>query len=601
MGGFMSNFMLGFGKSFATSAVDSFGEDTDLGLGLAKGATKKFGEHVADRKAALGPMFADHVKKLDVAQRQAKDLMSLIGEVDETGLATNLSSSEATARIMRNKTTTEIDEHIKTFRGQRTNEGLDIRSHYADFFKRGEQEDAIQYTAKDIAKMQVGAFKYKPQQFNLANNRTGLFNLASGVGLFTETAQDEQKALNERQRQRITRNLPRFDEVSQPSTRAEARSGINLPGNLLRSAASRTAEKLSKLEITKVENDIANAKVRRSEQAVIFKDARRNSDLQYRKLTGSINDEEIARRDTQAKRAFDGSDLLLNAGDALKKYTESPTPENAKLVRETSRLVTQHQLTIKAYENASALVTANLAANSQYSKQKTREGLSPFTNNITEEQRSQIRETEWKNVFTQTVSTLDESNVSLVNPDMFGLNIKPEWVKNELDYIKIGKVGTRISGTNGTERETLTAGVRALDSNLSDEEVNERVASLMAHKSASRNQANQVKAIRVQKGKGDGDDDEKKKTAPTGKRRVTQEQYDADIKEIARLEEQLKIEQETLSFYRAGENDKTGDSRSRPIERGIARDSMLKTAEKLEELKKKVENYDLKTLYQDTH
>jgi len=581
-GGFMNDFMFGLVGGLAKGAIDSFGEDTDLGFGLNKGTANRFKEHADDRLETVRKMYSGHVEKLDVAERQARDLISLIGEVDEAGLATNLSSSEATARIMRNKTTTEIDEYIKTFRSQRTNEGLDIRSHYADFFKRGEQEDAIQYTAKDIAKMQVGAFKYKPQQFNLANNRTGLFNLASGVGLFEQTAQEEQEALDKRQRQRITRNLPRFDEVSQPPTRAEARSGINLPGNLLRSEASRTAEKLSKLEITKVEGAIRNAEALRREQSIAFKDARRNSDLQYRRLTGSINDEETARRDKQAERAFNGKDLIINAGNALKMYNESPTPENAESVRETSRLVTQHQLTIDAYKNASALVTANLSANSLYSKQKPRDGFSPLTKGITEEQRSQIRETEWKNVFTQTVSTLDESNISLVNPDMFGLNIKPEWVKNELDYIRIGKVGTRISGTNGTERETLTAGVRALDSNLSDEEVNERVASLMAHKSASRNQSNQVRDIRVQKGK---EEDEKKNTPPTPKRRVTQEQYDADIKEIARLEEELKRRQETMRRFPA--------DTPKIQQRALARKKLLEVGEKLRELRKKRENSEI--------
>jgi len=186
-------------------------------------------------------------------------------------------------------------------------------------------------------------------------------------------------------------------------------------------------------------------------------------------------------------------------------------------------------------------------------------------------------------VFTQTVSTLDESNISLVNPDMFGLNIKPEWVKNELDYIRIGKVGTRISGTNGTERETLTAGVRALDSNLSDEEVNERVASLMAHKSASRNQSNQVRDIRVQKGK--DDEDEKKNTPPTPKRRVTQEQYDADIKEIARLEEELKRRQETMRRFPA--------DTPKIQQRALARKKLLEVGEKLRELRKKRENSEI--------
>lgn len=248
-GGFMNDFLFGLAGGLAKGAIDSFGEDTDLGLGLNKGTAGRFKEHANDRFKTVGDMYSKHVEKLDVAERQARDLISLIGEVDAAGLATNLSSSEAAARLMKNKTTTEIDEYIKTFRSQRTNEGLDIRSHYADFFKRGEQEDSIQYTAKDIAKMQVGAFKYKPQQFNLAANRTGLFNLASGFGLFKQTAQEEQEALDKRQRQRITRNLPRFDEVSQPPTRAEARSGINLPGNLLRSAASRRQQTSDELEI----------------------------------------------------------------------------------------------------------------------------------------------------------------------------------------------------------------------------------------------------------------------------------------------------------------------------------------------------------------
>ena len=346
----------------------------------------------------------------------------------------------------------------------------------------------------------------------------------------------------------------------------------------MRSAASRRSEKLSKLEITKVERAIRNADDLRREQSIAFKDARKNAAARLTISEGQIADAEMARRDKRAKRAFEGSELLIAAADALKSYNASPTPENAELVREKSRLVTQHRLAINAYKNASALVTANLSANSVYSKQKTSNGLSPLTAGITEEQRDQIRENEWKKVFTQTVSTLDESNISLVNPDMFGLNINPEWVKNELDYIRIGKVGTRISGTNGTERETLTAGVRALDSNLSDEEVNERVASLMAHKSASRNEATQVRNIKGQKGK----DDEKGNTLPTSKRRVTKEQYDADKKEIARLEEELKRRQETMRRYPA--------NTTKPKQRELARKKLLEVGQKLREARKKVEN-----------
>ena len=578
-GGFMNDFLFGFAGGIAKSAIDSFGEDTDLGIGLNKGTANRFKEHADDRLATVRKSYFDHIEKLDLAQRQAKDLMSLIGEVDEAGLATNLSASEAAARIMRNKTTTEIDEYIKTFRSQRTNEGLDIRSHYADLFKRGEQEDAIQYTAKDIAKMQVGAFKYKPQQFNLANNRTGLFNLASGFGLFNQTAQEEQEALDKRQRQRITRNLPRFDEVSQPPTRAEARSVINLPGNLMRSAKSRMDEKLSKLEITKVEEAIKYAAEQRKEQRNAYQDARKNAAALHTIREGQISDAEVQRRDAKAKRAFDGSELIVNAGDALNRYNESPTPENAEEVRKTSRLVTQHQLRVNAYKNASDQVADNLAANPLYSTKKTSSGMSDLTKPITDEQRSQIRDAEWKKVFTKTVSTLDENNISLVNPDMFGLNINPEWVQNELDYIRIGKVGTRISGTSGTERETLTAGVRALDSNLSDEDVNERVASLMAHKSASRNQATQVKSTTGQ------NNDEKKKTPPTPKRLVTQEQYDADKKEIARLENKLKRAREAMARLPA---------RTPKIQqRNLARKNLIEVSEELRERKKKLENSEV--------
>ena len=205
--------------------------------------------------------------------------------------------------------------------------------------------------------------------------------------------------------------------------------------------------------------------------------------------------------------------------------------------------------------------------------------MSDLTKPITDEQRSQIRDAEWKKVFTKTVSTLDENNISLVNPDMFGLNINPEWVQNELDYIRIGKVGTRISGTSGTERETLTAGVRALDSNLSDEDVNERVASLMAHKSASRNQATQVKSTTGQ------NNDEKKKTPPTPKRLVTQEQYDADKKEIARLENKLKRAREAMARLPA---------RTPKIQqRNLARKNLIEVSEELRERKKKLENSEV--------
>lgn len=344
-------------------------------------------------------------------------------------------------------------------------------------------------------------------------------------------------------------------------------------------------EKLSKLEITKVEEAIKYAAEQRKEQRNAYQDARKNAAALRTIREGQISDAEVQRRDANAKRAFDGSELIVNAGDALNRYNESPTPENAEEVRKTSRLVTQHQLRVNAYKNASDQVADNLAANPLYSTKKTNSGMSDLTKPITDEQRSQIRDAEWKKVFTKTVSTLDENNISLVNPDMFGLNINPEWVQNELDYIRIGKVGTRISGTSGTERETLTAGVRALDSNLSDEDVNERVASLMAHKSASRNQATQVKSTTGQNKDDKDEKDEKKKPLSTPKRLVTQEQYDADKKEIARLENKLKRAREAMARYPA--------DTPKIQQRNLARKNLIEVSEELRERKKKLENSEV--------
>ena len=113
-----------------------------------------------------------------------------------------------------------------------------------------------------------------------------------------------------------------------------------------------------------------------------------------------------------------------------------------------------------------------------------------------------------------------------------------------------------------------------MDSSLSDEDVNERVASLMAHKSAFRNQASQVNAITVQKKE---DEDQENKTPPTPKRRVNQQQYAADKKEITRLEEQLKISRAAMLRYRA--------DTTKIKEREETRKALLAVSEKLRELR----------------
>ena len=468
-GGFMNDFLFGLAGGLAKGAIDSFGEDTDLGIGLNKGTAGRFKEHANDRLKTVGDMYSKHVEKLDVAQRQARDLMSLIGEVNEAGLATNLSSSEAAARIMRNKTTTEIDEYIKTFRSQRTNEGLDIRSHYADFFKRGEQEDAIQYTAKDIAKMQVGAFKYKPQQFNLANNRTGLFNLASGVGLFTQTAQEEQEALDKRQRQRITRTLPRFDEVSQPPTRAEARSSINLPGNLMRSAASRRDQVSQETQINVNRMRAADLRAAATQRGIDNTRRQQEHDATMTNLGLQQTNLSLQQQSAKAKNHQDQVDLNISLAEAVanKDYSKA---------RKLQEKIAQNDALFNMNDNISTGATAAIARDYGNSFTKPYKP-TDMDKGYTPKQKQDIYQQEtFKATIIELNKITDNAALNSIPNSVFGaVGLSPEDVATAKSFVQINRLALSGSPADAPAQVKLTNGITSYLRSIGEEPTEENI------------------------------------------------------------------------------------------------------------------------------
>lgn len=468
-GGFMNDFLFGLAGGLAKGAIDSFGEDTDLGIGLNKGTAGRFKEHANDRLKTVGDMYSKHVEKLDVAQRQARDLMSLIGEVNEAGLATNLSSSEAAARIMRNKTTTEIDEYIKTFRSQRTNEGLDIRSHYADFFKRGEQEDAIQYTAKDIAKMQVGAFKYKPQQFNLANNRTGLFNLASGVGLFTQTAQEEQEALDKRQRQRITRTLPRFDEVSQPPTRAEARSSINLPGNLMRSAASRRDQVSQETQINVNRMRAADLRAAATQRGIDNTRRQQEHDATMTNLGLQQTNLSLQQQSAKAKNHQDQVDLNISLAEAVanKDYSKA---------RKLQEKIAQNDALFNMNDNISTGATAAITRDYGNSFTKPYKP-TDMDKGYTPKQKQDIYQQEtFKATIIELNKITDNAALNSIPNSVFGaVGLSPEDVATAKSFVQINRLALSGSPADAPAQVKLTNGITSYLRSIGEEPTEENI------------------------------------------------------------------------------------------------------------------------------
>lgn len=472
-GGFMNDFLFGLAGGLAKGAIDSFGEDTDLGIGLNKGTAGRFKEHANDRFKTVGDMYSKHVEKLDVAQRQARDLMSLIGEVNEAGLATNLSSSEAAARLMKGKTTTEIDEYIKTFRSQRTNEGLDIRSHYADFFKRGEQEDAIQYTAKDIAKMQVGAFKYKPQQFNLAANRTGLFNLASGFGLFNETAQEEQEALDKRQRQRITRNLPRFDEVSQPPTRAEARSVLNLPGNLLRSAASLRQQTMDETKIDVERMRLSDLRAAAAQRKTDNVRRQQEHDATMTNLGLQQTNLSLQQQRARAKNYQDQVDLNIDLAEAV---TTKNYPEAKRLQEKIGQNDAIFNMNDNIIKNVTGAIERNYG-NTYTEKFEPGTGGSPPKKGMPPETKQKIFQQEtFKATLTQLGRIPDYNALESIPNSVFGaVGLSQEDVARAKRYVQINGLALSGSPADAPAQVKLTNGITSYLRRIGEEPTEENI------------------------------------------------------------------------------------------------------------------------------
>jgi len=339
---------MGFWKDFINETVETavagitagatkglLGEKTDLGTGLTEGTQSDFDKYVTARQAAVKGEYDKYTKKFDAFEEQAKQFADLVGSPSQQNLDTELDGMEVAARFMQGKSQSQIQDAIKKLQAIR-DEGGNVREKISDLVKRGSGEEVRNYTAQDIARMQLGGgFKYTPKPYDISKRRTGMARfLRDDLGLFGETFAKEREDLAERQASQITNALPGFAKYSAQGTSpySKAQANISFSGLDLRTEAQLRAEQKSKydlegskLQVERTQQAINNARsqeeraVSQEKRQVAESEARlRNYGLEQDINEINLEKAKLARRQNQTKLHGRHADLLSQG-----KYSEA--------------------------------------------------------------------------------------------------------------------------------------------------------------------------------------------------------------------------------------------------------------------------------------
>lgn len=254
----MKEFLKSFGAALATSVAPGlYGSNSSASLGrmLKDGTKEDFNKYLAARQGAVKGEYDAYKTKFDAFEQQAKTLTDLIGD-NAIDAETHLTSQEAAARLMKGKTSADVGELITKFKALRDQDGVNIRNLLGDSLKRGDEQARRNYTAADIARMQVGGgFKYTPKPFDLRERRSGLGNFLRDQGLFTKTFETEREALAKKQAEMITAGFNA--KYTGDTDYEEAQGVISLDPAKMRTQAEITEAATRNLRLTNEETRLA--------------------------------------------------------------------------------------------------------------------------------------------------------------------------------------------------------------------------------------------------------------------------------------------------------------------------------------------------------
>ena len=256
MSNFLKDFGASFAKTYAAGARSGSGTSAPLGRMLKDGTQQEFNKYLARRADVVGGEHDAYKIKFDAFESQAKTLIDIIGDTAiDTG--THLTSQEATARLMKGKTTAGVDKLIADFNEHRK-EGTNIRELLGKTLERGTTDkEVFNLTPQEIARGALGgSFKYTPKPFDLKERRTGLARfLRDDLGLFSETFEGEREGVAKKQAEMITAGFN--EKYTGDTDYREARGVISLDPAKMRTKRELNEEAVRTLNLTNAETRLA--------------------------------------------------------------------------------------------------------------------------------------------------------------------------------------------------------------------------------------------------------------------------------------------------------------------------------------------------------
>ena len=585
MSNFLKDFGASFAKTYAAGAQSGSGTSTSLGRMLKDGTQDDFNKYLSARQGAVKGEYDAYKTKFDAFESQAKTLIDIIGD-DAIDKGTHLTSQEATARLMKGKTTAGVDKLIAGFSEHRK-EGTNIRELLGATLERGKSDkEVFNLTPQEIAKGALGgSFKYTPKPFDLKERRTGLARfLRDDLGLFSETFEGEREGVAKKQAEMITAGFN--EKYTGDTDYREARGVISLDPAKMRTQAEIRDERKS---IAQTEGAETNVKIAKQSLLHNASSHAMSIDLHRKNMTLTgmkIDEAKIVAEENDVKRKLGLPDLKRAVVDAIGIGDPAKIAESVTNLEETQNFLNSKNAISGTYTK---LIENDAALTTKYKPGRLADGASPGfgQEGLSTAEATKVRKSHAVNATYRVLSRFRDQELVDSLPYLM-----PSYIPISRDEFNTMKI--IVSANNSSKADSLNGRLKEYTDVLMKDSTNKEKEGFIARVTMESARLGLGGSVSVaNKVKVKDDETINPVPTPTPKRRVTQEQNDADKAEIARLEKELKIEQETLSLYRAGEKDKTGDSRSNPIERGIARDSMLEIVEKLEERRSKLKNSEV--------
>lgn len=472
--GWFKDFTTSFAASTAAGLTQGLADaakaqESGLGTMLSEGTQSDFDKYVAARQAAVKGEYDKYTTKFDAFEQQAKEFASLVGSPSAQNLSTELDGMEAAARFMQGKSQSEIQDTIAKLKAIR-DEGGNVRERVSDLIKRGKDQEVRNYTAQDVARMQLGgAFSYTAKPYDLSKRRTGLARfLRDDLGLYGETFAKERGDLAERQARDITASLPGYDKYAGTgaSSYDKPQASLSFAGLDLRTEAQRRAERKDVAQTEKAEFDLTNARRVADQNQALHIQNMHNAWLQQQIAEGTLTDQDVERTRKKALAVIRGDAQIEAVAKAQEAFNKDPSPENKIKLQSTREDYRNQQVASDFYKNVSDEVTRLKELDPRF-KSKKKEGLvqgaSTEISGYTGAQAAAAEEKLWRQTTARLYMSMKTTYADTVDLSPLYMHMKPQDIRTMTglaDTIRMGFDRLGMEKTDGAITfDVIRAGV----------------------------------------------------------------------------------------------------------------------------------------------